>query len=36
MIFDLVTGLAIYMLGFVVGSMAGLSPVGHDRHERPI
>jgi hypothetical protein len=36
MIFDLLTGLAIYLLGVVVGGMAGLPPVGHDRHERPI
>lgn len=36
MIFDLLTGLAIYLLGVLVGGMAGLPPIGRHRDERPI
>lgn len=36
MLFDLLAGLAIYLLGVVVGTMAGPPPAGHDRDERLI
>jgi hypothetical protein len=36
MLFDLLTGLAIYVLGVVVGIWAGPPPVGRHRDERPI